>query len=145
MSDRDGWEISTERSRMDVDLIHRFLSEQSYWAHGIPREIVARSMEHSHCFAAFDRDGKQIAFARVITDYATFAYLADVFVVEAHRGKGVSKALMASILDDPKLQGLRRWLLATRDAHGLYAQFGFVPPAPNRLMERVTPDIYQKR
>jgi N-acetylglutamate synthase-like GNAT family acetyltransferase len=136
-------EITTDRARMDVAMIHRYLSGESYWAAGIPLEVVQRSIDHSLCFGAFE-DGSQIAFARVITDCATFAYLADVFVLPAHRGRGVSKRLMEVILADARLQGLRRWHLATRDAHALYAQFGFMAlDAPERHMQRVKKDAYR--
>jgi GNAT superfamily N-acetyltransferase len=138
------YEISADPGRLDVALIHRWLSEESYWAKGVPREVVERSIAHSLNFAAFDGNGAQVAFARVVTDYATFAYLADVFVLEAHRGRGLSKRLLQAIVGHADLQGLRRWLLATRDAHGLYAQFGFGPVVAERLMERVDPDIYPK-
>lgn len=135
-------ELSTDRARLDVDLIHRYLSQQSYWAAGIPRELVERSIEHSLCFGAFD-GGAQIGFARVITDYATFAYVADVFVVEAHRGRGVSKAIMRAIREHPGLQAPRRWHLVTRDAHRLYEQFGFRSlAAPERHMESVVANAY---
>src|ERR1700742_3363012 len=117
------YEISTDRSRLNVTLIHDFL-RSSYWAKDIPREIVERSIEGSLCFGAY-ADGRQVGFARVVSDFATFGYLADVFVLTEHRGKGVGKLLMANILKHPQLQGLRRFLLATKDAHGLYAQFGF--------------------
>jgi GNAT superfamily N-acetyltransferase len=127
-------EVTTDRSRLDLDVIHGFLTT-SYWAQGIPREIVARSMEHSLCFGAFDGD-RQVGFARVISDRTTFAYVSDVFALESHRGRGVGKSLMAAIMAHPELQGLRRWTLATRDAHGLYRQFGFGEPAhPERQME----------
>jgi N-acetylglutamate synthase-like GNAT family acetyltransferase len=116
-------EVSTDRDRMDVAVIHAFLS-QCYWAKGIPREIVERSIANSLCFGAF-ADGSQVGFARVVTDFATFAYLADVFVLESHRGLGIGRHLMEAITAHPELQGLRRWHLVTRDAHGLYAQFGF--------------------
>ncbi|HEX7832359.1 MAG TPA: GNAT family N-acetyltransferase [Thermoanaerobaculia bacterium] len=132
-------EITTDRARMDVARIYDYLSNESYWSRGIPRERVERSIENSLCFGAFD-DGVQIGFARVITDYATFAYIADVFVLESHRGRGVSKQIMQAIIDHPPLQGLRRWLLVTRDAQGLYAQFGFAPlDAPERHMHRLRP------
>jgi GNAT superfamily N-acetyltransferase len=136
------YDISTDPSRLDVALIHRWLSEQSYWAKGVPREIVERAIANALNFAAYHETEGQVGYARVITDKATFAYLADVFVLEAHRGKGLSKRLMQAIADHPDLQGLRRWLLATHDAHGLYAQFGFKPVVAERLMERVDPDIY---
>lgn len=132
-------EITDDRARMDVTRIHDYLSRQSYWARGIPRERVERSIANSLCIGAFD-EGRQVGFARVITDYATFAYIADVFVVASHRGRGVSKEIMQAILEHPELQGLRRWLLITRDAHGLYAQFGFTPlDAPERHMMRLRP------
>jgi GNAT superfamily N-acetyltransferase len=121
----DHYEISTERGRLDIALIHGFL-RSSYWAQNIPREVVERSIEHSLCFGAF-LDGRQVGFARVISDFAAIAHIADVFVVPEHRGRGVSKLLMRAIIEHPKLQGLRRMFLATRDAHGLYAQFGFEP------------------
>lgn len=139
------YEISTDRARLDVALIHRWLSEDSYWAKGVPRDVVERSIENALCFGIYDGNGAQVGFARVITDKATFAYLADVFVLEAHRGKGLSKTLMAEILAHPELQDLRRWLLATWDAHGLYAQFGFTPlDRPERIMERRDPDVYAR-
>ena len=126
--------VTTDRSRLDLDTIHGFLTE-SYWARGIPRETVARSMENSLCFGAFDGD-RQVGFARVISDRATFAYVCDVFALESDRKRGVGKSLMAAIMAHPELQGLRRWTLATRDAHGLYRQFGFGAPAhPERQME----------
>jgi GNAT superfamily N-acetyltransferase len=117
------YEISTDRTRLDIELIHDFLTN-SYWAKGVPREVVERSIQHSLPFAAF-QGTNQIGFARVITDFATFAYIADVFVLSEHRGRGVARALIRAILSHPQLQGLRRLLLATRDAHGLYAKFGF--------------------
>jgi N-acetylglutamate synthase-like GNAT family acetyltransferase/predicted metal-dependent hydrolase len=127
------YEISTDSTRLDLNVVHGFLS-QSYWAKNIPRELVERSIRHSLCFGIF-HDGKQVGFARVISDFVTFAYLADVFVLPEHRGKGVSKQLMETILEHRDLQGLRRFLLATLDAHGLYAQFGFEPlDHPERYM-----------
>lgn len=139
------YDISADPTRLDVALIHRWLSEQSYWAKGVPREIVERSIEGSLCFGIYHQTQGQVGFARVVSDKATFAYLADVFVLDAHRGQGLSKRLMQAVMDHPDLQGLRRWLLATWDAHGLYAQFGFVPLAkPERIMERVDPEIYTR-
>ena len=130
--------ISTDPARLDFDVIHEFLS-QSYWATGIPRDLMRRAVDHSLCFGAFDGD-RQVGFARVISDQATFAYVSDVFVLESHRGRGVGKQLMAAIMAHPDLQGLRRWTLATRDAHGLYRQFGFDDPRhPERLMEILGP------
>lgn len=128
--------ISTDPARLDLDAIHGFLSGSSYWAAGIPRETVARSIRHSLCFGVYDGD-RQVGFARVVSDYTTVAYLADVFVLPSHRGRGLSKQLMASITSHPALQGLRIWVLYTRDAHGLYRQFGFREShCPERLMER---------
>lgn len=137
-------EISDDKGRLNVPLIHRFLSEEAYWSLGIPLSTVQRAINHSLCFGGYV-DGQQVAFARVITDKATFGYLSDVFVLPAHRGQGHSKALMAAILAHPALQGLRRLMLATSDAQGLYASFGFAPPrAPGSLMEKYDPEIYQR-
>ena len=122
--------ISTDRSKLDVEMIHRFLT-RSYWAEGIPRETIARSIENSLSFGVYD-NREQVGFARVISDFATFAYIADVFILEPYRGRGLAKELMATIMAHPDLQGLRRWSLGTRDAHGLYAQFGFEPLADPR-------------
>jgi GNAT superfamily N-acetyltransferase len=128
------FEISTDPARIDVALVHSFLTN-CYWAKGISPELVRRSIEHSICFSIFHSNA-QIGFARIITDRATFAYLADVFVLESHRGKGLSKWLMECVQSHPDLQGLRRWMLVTRDAHGLYRQFGFHELAsPERFME----------
>jgi nitroimidazol reductase NimA-like FMN-containing flavoprotein (pyridoxamine 5'-phosphate oxidase superfamily)/GNAT superfamily N-acetyltransferase len=140
----DGFLISTDAARLDLEVLHDFLSTQSYWAEGVPREVVARSIANSLCFGIYD-GSKQIGFARVISDYATFAYLADVFVIEAYRGRGLSKTLMDCVIAHPHLQGLRRWLLGTADAHGLYRKFGFAEPRyPDRQMERGDPDIYRR-
>lgn len=136
--------ISTDPAHLDIALIHDWLSTKSYWAKGIPREIVERAIANSLNFGIYHASQGQVGFARVITDRATFAYLADVFVLESHRGRGLSKKLMQTILEHSELQGFRRWLLATRDAHTLYAQFDFKPPVPSRLMERVDPDIYHR-
>ena len=141
----DSYEISTDPGRLDIPLIHRWLSQSSYWAPGIPLEIVERAIANSLNFGIYHVKEGQIGFARVVSDRATFAYLADVFVLEAHRGKGLSKRLMTAVLAHPELQYLRRWTLATRDAHGLYEQFGFtLPKVANRIMERVDPDIYAR-
>lgn len=127
--------ISTDKSRLDVAMIHRFLSEQSYWAKNIPLAVVRRAIENSLCFGAFD-GREQVGFARVVTDYAIFGYLGDVFVLPEHRGRGVSKLLMRAIREHPSLQGLRRWHLLTDDAHRLYEQFGFHSlEQPHRHME----------
>lgn len=136
------YEISTDRSRLDIALIHDFL-RSSYWAQRIPRAVVERSIRHSLCFGGY-LGGRQLAFARVISDFATIAHVADVFVVPEHRGRGIAKLLMRAILDHPELQGLRRFLLATRDTHGLYAQFGFQPlPHPEQFMTLRKIDVYR--
>jgi len=135
--------VSTDRARLDLHVIHGFLTN-SYWAKGVPREIVARSINHSLCFGVYDGNGGQVAFARVISDFATYAYVADVFVLETHRGHGLGKALMASIVQHPALQGFRRWSLSTRDAHVLYAQFGFTAlQFPERYMEILRLNHYE--
>jgi GNAT superfamily N-acetyltransferase len=136
------YEISTDRSRLDIALIHDFL-RSSDWAQGIPRAIVEKSIRHSLCFGAF-LGLQQVGFARVISDFAAVAHIADVFVVPEHRGRGISKLLMRAILDHPELQGLRRFFLATRDAHGLYAQFGFQPLThPEQYMTIRKIDVYR--
>jgi len=135
-------EISTDPSRFDLDVIHGYLA-RSYWAAGIPRETVERSIAGSLCFGAFDGD-RQVGFARVVTDRATFAYLADVFVLEEFRGRGVATRMMEAIVAHPELQNLRRWLLVTRDAHPLYEKFGFRPlEKPDRHMEKVLSNVYR--
>jgi GNAT superfamily N-acetyltransferase len=140
---RGEYTITTDPARVDLAVVHGFLTT-CYWAKGIPLELVRRSIEHSLAFSVYDGD-RQVGFARVITDYATFAYLGDVFVLESHRGRGLSKWLMEVVVAHPQLQGFRRWVLLTRDAHGLYRQFGFAAvAAPERYMERWTPDIYQR-
>lgn len=139
---REGFAITTETSFFNVEFIHAFLSK-SYWAENIPMETVQRSIDNSISFGVFHL-GRQIGFARVITDKATFAYLADVFIDEAYRGLGLSKWLMEEIIAHPDLQGLRRMMLATRDAHGLYAQFGFEPLTfTDRWMQIHKPGIYK--
>lgn len=122
---KDEFLISTDKELLDIDVIHSYLSKESYWAMNIPREVVERSIVHSLCFGVY-HESKQIGFARLVTDQATFAYLADVFILEDHRGQGLSKWLIHSIHAHPELQGLRRWVLGTKDAHGLYEQFGWV-------------------
>jgi len=126
----NSYTISTDKTRLDLDVIHQFLSQEAYWCLNIPKEIVQRSIDNSLCFGIYGGN-QQVGFARIISDYATFAYLADVFVLPEHRGKGLSKQLMAYIMDYPALQGLRRWMLITYDAHGLYSQFGFQPTMEN--------------
>lgn len=130
----DGLIVTTDPSRFDLDAIHSFLA-RSYWAAEIPRGVVERAIENSLCFGAFEGE-RQVGFARVVTDRATYAYVSDVFVIESHRGRGVGKRLMGEIMSHPDLQGLRRWTLFTRDAHGLYRRYGFGEPRyPDRLME----------
>jgi GNAT superfamily N-acetyltransferase len=140
---RDGFLISTDPARLDLDVVHGFLTN-CYWAKGIPREVVARSMERALCFGIYDTRGQQVGFARVISDFATIAYVGDVFVLETHRGRGLGKWLMQCITQHPALQNLRRWILTTRDAHGLYSQVGFAPvKAPERFMELHDPSVYE--
>jgi GNAT superfamily N-acetyltransferase len=139
----DAFRIGTDPAELDLDLIHGFLSTHSTWARGIPRATVERAIRHSLCFGGY-LGNAQIAFARVISDYATFANLVDVFVLPQYRGHGYSKRLMHAVLAHPDLQGLRRFTLATGDAHGLYAQYGFgTPTKPESLMERYFPEIYE--
>lgn len=134
--------ISTDRADVDLDIVHAFLSQEAYWSKNIPRTVVEKSIENSYCFSAFIAD-KQIGFARVVSDAATFAYLADVFVLPEFRGQGISKKLMQSVQSHPELQGLRRWMLMTADAHKLYESCGFSALAkPGRAMEISNPDIY---
>ncbi len=135
-----GYEISTDPERLDLDVVLRYLAEESYWARGRTRERMEHAIAHSLNFGLYTQDGAQAGFARVVTDRATFAYLADVFVLEEERGRGLAVFLMEAILAHPDLQGLRRWSLVTRDAHGLYRKFGFVPLAsPDLWMERHRP------
>lgn len=131
--------ISTDKSLLDLDIIHGFLSKESYWAMNIPRDVVERSIEHSLCFGLYHQQ-QQIGFAKLVTDQATFAYLGDVFVLESYRGKGLSKWLIESVHAHPGVQGLRRWILATRDAHGLYEQFGW-----SVLSEELRPRFMQRQ
>lgn len=141
---RDIYHISTDKDKLDIAYIHGFLSH-SYWAEAIPFELVKRSIQFSMCFGVYEGT-KQVGFARVVTDYATFGYLADVFIDERFRGRGLSKWLMEIIMDHPMLQGFRSWQLATRDAHGLYARHGFkVPDNPERIMRKVVENIYKKK
>jgi len=136
-------EISTDPGRIDVAMVHGFLT-QSYWATGIPLGTVRRSLQHSLCFGIY-QGSHQVGFARIISDYATFAYLGDVFVLPGFQGQGLARWLMECITAHPDLQGLRRWSLLTRDAHGLYSQFGFTPlKSPDRWMERHDPEVYAK-
>lgn len=132
----EGYFVSTDRALLDVVFIHNYIAGESYWAKNIPREILQTAIDNSLCFGVYDCERKQVGFARVVTDYATFGYLADVFIDAAHRGKQLSKFLMEAVMAHPQLQGLRRFSLATRDAHKLYEQFGFAPSKnPHYLME----------
>lgn len=135
--------ISTDKNKLDLKLIHRFLSNDSYWAKGRTLAVVVRSVENSLSFGIY-KNNKQIGFARVVTDFATFAWVADVFIVNEHRGQGLSKWLMETITSHPDLQGFRRWVLATKDAHELYRQFGFIElKRPERWMERPDPNMQE--
>jgi len=144
--------ITSDASQLDVNVIHRYLSEESYWAQGIPKQVVEISIANSLCFGLFVKEeqtsrSKQVGFARLITDKATFAFLADVFVLKEHRGKGLSKWLMRTIQSHPELQNLRRWLLTTKDAHGLYEQLGWkklTDDYAGRFMIQHNPDVYKK-
>ena len=138
---RDGFTVSTEKERLDRGVIHEFL-RGSYWAKGIPREVVDRSIENSLCFGLYDGDAL-IGFTRVISENATFGYLADVFVLESHRGRGLATWFMKVVMAHPDLRGIRRWMLVTADAHGLYRKVGFTEPSkPERIMEKLLPDAY---
>ncbi len=141
------YRITNNKKEMDIDAIHHYLS-RSYWAENVPKKVVATAIENSLCFGVLLTEvsgtEKQVGFARLITDSATFAYLADVYVLEEHRSKGLSKQMMKQIVEHPQLQGLRRMMLATRDAHGLYAQFGFTPLTDDKMfMQLWTPNVYQ--
>jgi len=141
--ERGDYLISTDRSRLDVALIHDYISNQSYWGQGRSIEVVQRSLDNSLNFGLYDTT-QQVGFARVVTDYATFAWVADVFVIEEYRGRGLSKWLMEVMLSHPRLQGFRRWVLATKDAHALYSRFGFIPlHRPERWLERPDPNMQE--
>ena len=140
---KDNYRISTDKTRLDIPFIHDFISH-SYWAEQIPVDTMRKAIEGSLCFGVYEGD-QQVGFARMVTDSATFAYLADVFIDEAYRGRGLSKWLVEVILSHPQLQGLRRILLATKDAHGLYAQFGFTAlNMPDRMMQIHNPHVYKQ-
>ncbi|MGH9873536.1 MAG: GNAT family N-acetyltransferase [Pyrinomonadaceae bacterium] len=141
--ERGDYLISTDRSRLDVELIHEFISKTSYWGQGRSLEVVQRSLDNSLNFGLY-KNTEQLGFARVVTDYATFAWIADVFVLPEHRGQGLSKWLMEVMLSHPRLQGFRRWVLATKDAHSLYERYGFIPlHRPERWMERPDPNMQE--
>jgi GNAT superfamily N-acetyltransferase len=138
------YSISTDRGRLDVGAVHAFLT-RSFWAEGISKALVSKSIENSLCFGLFD-DSTQVGFARVVTDRATYAYLCDVYVLESHRGRGLGTWLIEAVMAHPDLQGLRRFQLVTRDAHGLYEKYGFaLPTHPERHMEIFRDGIYVKR
>ena len=142
---KENYFISTDVSKLNVDLIHRYLSEESYWAKGIPKDIVEKSIANSLCFGVYCED-QQIGFARLVTDKATFAYLADVFILPGYRRQGLSKFLMQTIHAHPELQNLRRWWLGTKDAHGLYEQFEWTritDEVAKRFMQKHNPDVYK--
>ena len=140
----DGYEISTDPARLDIAAMHAYLT-RSYWSPGIPYAIVERATRNSLCFGLYETaSGKQVGLTRVVTDHATFAYLCDVYVLEEHRGRGLGKFLMGTVMSHPALTGARRAMLGTRDAHGLYRQFGFSDAAGTQiLMEIVHPDMYR--
>ena len=143
---KENYLISTNPVLIDINAVHQYLAEESYWAKGIPLATVEKSITHSLCFGLYE-NGKLIGFARLVTDRTTFAYLCDVFILPAHQGKGLGKWLMQTIHSHPDLQGLRRWMLATRDAHGLYAQFGWTPfdeELGKRFMQLHNPHVYSQ-
>lgn len=143
---KDDYLILTDAAKLNIDVIYHYLSQESYWAKGIPRSVVERSIENSICFGVYCNN-EQIGFARVISDKATFAYLGDVFILPAHQGKGLSKWLMQTIHAYPELQNLRRWWLGTKDAHGLYEQFGWTritDDVSKRFMQKHNPDVYKQ-
>lgn len=141
----DGHAVSDERTRIDRDRVFGWLSREAYWSAGIPRAVFERSLNGAMCFGVYAPDGAQIGFARVMGDRATFGYLGDVFIAPEARGRGLSRFLLDTIFAHPELQGFRRWLLATRDAHALYRHYGFEPLAdPARVMERPDPDVYRR-
>lgn len=137
----ENYEISTDNNRLNIPIIHQFLSGRSYWAKGRSVEAVQKSIDHSLCFGVYHKESGQVGFARVVTDYTVFAYLMDVFILEKHRGQGLGKVLMQAVINYPPLKNIRRWQLATNDAQGLYEKFGFKPlVTPEKFMERVNAD-----
>ena len=141
---RGDFMVTTDSEKISLDVVHAFLANESNWAKNIPRDVVEQSIENSLCFGLFQNE-EQIGFARVITDRATIAYLGDVFVMATHRGQGLSQWLMECVMSHPDLLGLRRWILLTGDAHGLYEKFGFTAiAAPQKWMEKFAADVYQK-
>lgn len=141
---KENFLISTDKAKLDINAVHNYLTN-SYWAEGIPLETVKKSIQNSDCFGVYEND-KQVGFARVISDNATIGYLGDVFILEPYRGKGLSKWLMECIMKHPELQGFRRWILLTKDAHELYRKYGFKDiERPDRYMELTNPDVYRKK
>jgi len=137
--------LSDDPARLDLKAMHAYL-QRAYWSEQIPYDVLERAVRNSLCIGAYAAAGAQVGLARFISDYATFCYVCDVYVLEDHRGRGLSKAMMAMATEHPKLQGLRRWVLVTQDAHGLYRQFGFTQVAQiERYMERAVPDIYKRK
>jgi len=137
--EKNSFYISTDKSHLDIEVIHHYLNEDSYWAKGRSKETIKRSIQHSLCFGIYDHTHQQVGFARVVSDYAVFAWLLDVFVLENHQGKGLGKQLIHAIVTHQDLQGLKRWGLGTKDAHGLYEKFGFKPLSePDKMMERLS-------
>ncbi len=146
---KDEYEISTDKGRLDLAMIHDFLANRSYWAAGIPLDVVKKSIENALCFGVY-HGGKQVGFARVITDFATTAYVGDVFILEPYRGRGLGKRLVKTIVSHPELEGLRLWFLGTKDAHELYRKYGFKkvaesPTFMERLMAILNPDVWKKK
>jgi GNAT superfamily N-acetyltransferase len=141
---RDGFTISTDRARLDRDAMFRYLSGESYWAAGMTRGVFERSVDGSLPFGLYDAAGRQIGYARAVSDGATFAWLSDVYVLSAHRGRGLGRWLVGSVMAHPGLQGLRRWMLATSDAHDIYREFGFGPVDPAKLMQRLDPEAHKR-
>ncbi|NOK15859.1 GNAT family N-acetyltransferase [Corallococcus carmarthensis] len=141
----DGFFVSDDAARIDLDVVHGYLT-RSYWSTGISRTTVERALSNSLLFGLYGAGGAQVGFARVVTDRATFAYLCDVFILESHQGQGLGRWLMQAVMAHPDLQDLRRFILATRDAHSLYARYGFTPlKSPERFMERHDPDVYRRK
>jgi GNAT superfamily N-acetyltransferase len=144
MSSRNGYTLSTDPAKLDIAAMHAYLS-RSYWSPGVPLQIVAAAAKNSLCFGLYDAQGKQVGLARVVTDYATFAYVCDVYVLEEHRGKGLGKWLVETVCAHPALTGARRIMLGTRDAHELYRRHGFAaPPDDGVLMQILRPDMYRR-
>jgi len=141
---RDGFTISTERARLDLDTVYRYISGESYWAAGMARGVFERSVAGALPFGLYESGGAQIGYARVVSDYAVFAWLSDVYVLADYRGKGLGHWLVATVMAHPSLQGLRRWMLSTRDAHAIYAEFGFGAADPAIIMQRIDREAHKR-